>query len=120
MGNNRIINLGPGGTYNESVKIGGNNIQGDFIQGSKVQHQNQSFTEEIAEIQSLLAGFQEENYSLDEAIKMAANELVAQSADSSEKKSRLVEFWKYLAVNGGIKAITGKVIELAIKSMSGM
>lgn len=120
MNSNRNINFGAGGTYNESTHIEGNNIQGDNIQGDKVEgDKNQNQNQEIMEVKNLLVKYQK-NYSPDESINMAAKDLATQSKNDSSKRSKLMAMGKYLASNGGIEATTGKVIELAMKLMTGI
>jgi len=130
MNSNRNINPGTGGTYNNSIHIGGNNIQGnniqgDYIQGDQNQIQgdyiqgDQNQIQEIMEIHNLLVKYQK-NYSPDEAINMAAKDLATRSKNDSSKRSKLMAMGKYLASNGGIEATIGKVIELAIKLTTGI
>ena len=118
MNSNRTINLGAGGTYNESVHIQGDNIQGDKVQGDKVQG-DKNQTQEIMEIQNLLFKYQK-HYSSDEAIDRTAKDLAAQSKNDSIKKSKIVHLGKYIASNGGVEATIGKVVELAIKLITGI
>ena len=107
MSSTRNISFGSGGTYNESIQV-----NGDFVQGDKfVTH---SFTQEILEIENLLNDFQK-NYSSSEAINQAAHKLATQSENSPEEKNKLLRMGQYVANNGGIEAVIGKVIELAIK-----
>lgn len=129
MNSDRDINFGAGGTYNNSptnnnnsINIAGNNVQGNIIQGDYIQgnqNQNQNQTQEIIEIHNLLVKYQK-NYSSDEAINMAAKDLATQSKNNSSKRSELMAMGKYIASNGGIEATIGKVIELAIKLMTGI
>lgn len=107
MSNTRNINFGSGGTYNESI-----HINGDFVQGDKSVTHN--FTQEILEIETLLNELQK-NHPLNESINQAAHKLAIQSKDSPEEKNKLLRMGQYIAHNGGIEAVIGKVIELAIK-----
>ena len=112
MSNNRNINFGPGGTYNESVHHESTQVHGDFVQGDKVIQQD--FSQEIMDIQRLLHRFREQ-YPLDEAINKTAHELVVRSGKSSAGKNKIVALAEYIATNGGIEAGIGKAIELALK-----
>jgi uncharacterized membrane-anchored protein YjiN (DUF445 family) len=107
MSNTRNISFGSGSTYNESIQV-----NGDFIQGDKVVNHN--FTQEILEVKSLLNELQK-NHPLDESINQAAHKLAIQAKDSPEEKNKLFKMGQYVANNGGIEAVIGKIIELAIK-----
>jgi hypothetical protein len=112
MSSSRNINFGTGGTYNESI-----NVKGDFVQGNKIVHHN--FTQEIIDIGYVLDKFQE-SYPPDEAIQKTAHELAVKSKDNPEEKNKLYEISNYIATNGGIEAGIGKAIELALKLIIGI
>ncbi|MGG6270661.1 hypothetical protein ACQ4M3_38935 [Leptolyngbya sp. AN03gr2] len=112
MVNNRHISFGAGGTYNESVQV-----QGDFVQGNKAV--NQDLDQAIAEIQKLLHQLQSQ-CSSEAATHKAADELATQAKADPERKQTLMELGRYIAANGGIEAGIGKVIELALKLLIGV
>ena len=132
MNSDQDINPRAGGTYNYNNStniagnnIQGNNIQGDYIQGNQNQIQgdyiqgDQNQIQGIMEIHSLLIKHQK-NYSTDEAINITAKDLATECKNDSSKRNKLIDMGKYLASNGGIEATIGKVIELAIKLMTGI
>lgn len=107
MGDSRNISFGSGGTYNESIQV-----QGDFVQGNKFisRELNQAATD----IGRLLHQL-ESQYSPEEAQQKATDKLVNQARKDPEAKKTLVELGRYIAANGGIEAGIGKIIELALK-----
>lgn len=112
MVNNRHINFGSGGTYNESV-----HVQGDLIHGNKIV--GQDLNSAIAEIQKLLHQLQSQCPS-EEATQKVANELADQAKADPERKQTLMQLGRYVAANGGIEAGIGKAIELALKLLIGV
>lgn len=78
MADNRNINFSSGGTYNESVQV-----HGDFVQGNKLV--SQDLSQAAADIRQLLNQLQNQ-YSPEEAQQKAANELVNQAKKILEPK----------------------------------
>ena len=103
----RNINFGSGGTYNESVQV-----QGDFVQGSKFI--SKDLNQAAADIGQLLRQL-ESQYSPEESQQKAADELVKQARRDPNAKKTLSELGRYIAANGGIEAGIGKIVELALK-----
>ncbi|MCY7324150.1 MAG: hypothetical protein LH660_20695 [Phormidesmis sp. CAN_BIN36] len=107
MADNRNISFGSGGTYNESIQV-----RGDFVQGNKLV--SQDLNQAAADIGQLLHQLQG-RYSPEEAQQKAADELVSQARKDPEAQKTLVKLGRYIAANGGIEAGIGKIIELALK-----
>jgi hypothetical protein len=112
MTDKRNIIFNSHGTYNESVQV-----HGDFVQGN--QTVNNSFSQDITTIQNLLIEFQKQ-YSTEEAAEKTAQELVVRAQSSPAQKKRLIDVAKYVASNGGIEASIGKAVELALKLLVGI
>lgn len=112
MAGDRNINFGPGGTYNESI-----HVQGDFVQGNKFI--GQDLKQAASDIHNLLCQLQIQ-YSPEEARQKAADELANQARNDPDRKRTLVQLASYIATNGGIEAGIGKVIELALKLLIGI
>jgi hypothetical protein len=112
MVNNRNISFGSNGTYNETVQV-----KGDFVQGDKIQRDNvieQDLSRAITSIQQLLYQMQS-RYSPTEAQQKTAIELASRAKKDHETKNTLIRLGAYIAANGGIEAGISKVIELALK-----
>ncbi|MBD2056450.1 hypothetical protein H6F88_10565 [Oculatella sp. FACHB-28] len=112
MTNNRNINFGSNGTYNETVQV-----QGDFVQGNKIQSRKiieEDLTQAVINIQRILHQMQS-RYPLDEAQQKAATELANRVRKNPEAGNILIRLGNYIATNGGIEAGIGKVVELSLK-----
>jgi arginine utilization protein RocB len=112
MDTNRNISINSGGTYNESIQV-----QGDFVQGNKITGQN--FNQDILSIKNLLTQFKQ-THDPEEAVKKTAQELATNAEKNPETKRRLIDLVKYLASNGGTEAVIGKIAELALKLSIGI
>jgi arginine utilization protein RocB len=112
MDTNRNISINSGGTYNESIQV-----QGDFVQGNKITSHN--FNQDILSIQNLLTQFKR-IHDPEEAVKKTAQELATNAERNPEKKKRLIDLVKYLSSNGGTEAVIGKIAELALKLLIGI
>lgn len=118
MPDNRYINVGSGGTYNENSQ--NHNVQGDFIQiqGNFVQSSqidDETLNQTIVDIQQLLEQLQT-RYSPVEAQQKAAIELASKARRDPVFKQVLAKL-RFVAANGGIEAVIGKIIELALKPL---